>query len=832
MIEIPVHDPVLIFAIVMMMVLIAPIFAKLFKLPGIIGLITAGIIFGPHIIGLLERDRTIELLGTVGLLYIMFQAGLEIDMALVKKNKHYSLIFGLLTFFIPLSIGTLAGYTILDMKLSAAILLASMFSSHTLISFPIVSRLGITKNRSVSSTIGGTIITDTLALIILAVVIGSNQGDLDASFLFQLIIFSTIYTLLVILLLPIISRWFFHRFSTDTGIEDYVFVIAALFICAYLSHLVGLEPIIGAFLAGLTLNSLIPEKSILMNRIQFVGDSLFIPFFLISVGMIVNPKVIITDSLTIIVMATMVIIALSSKWLAAHLFGIIVKFNKSEKNLMYGLSVNQAAATLAAVLVAYRVGIFPESVLTGTILMIIVTCFVGAIVTEKYAKKIIVESDNKSELESKKHSERILVLIHNPNSLNNLMDLAILLHSGEKDEPIYPLNVSMDDHDAETQIMQAENLLTKAMMRAISADKAVVPLSKLDVNLANAIHQTVKEYRISKVVMGWSSSAKLSIHYSGQIMNQFVFKSNQIIFQANILQPMNIAKRVHLILPPFINKQNGFSETLFTVKRFIHSVGAKVTVYAEEDSYNEVKSHIFKQKPTVFGDAHFIVSWKKISAEIRQSIAANDIIIILLSRPGRIAWRLGFERMPAHLVKQFPTYNVISVYPRFHSDDIEDETDYFKKELTLLNSIPESHFLFLKADKSLTDVFTFIAKELYFKNSDELIHLLTTTMNESIIELSADLSLLHVHVDGILAPQIFIAKSQQNFSFQNDEIKSKIVVILLSPLNQPASIHLKILSEIARISQIDNWLQSIITANNYDEFTQLMKQHSDDSADN
>lgn len=823
MFQSPVNDPVLIFAIVMMLVLIAPIFAKKLKLPGIIGLLTAGIIFGPHVINLLERDKTIELLGTVGLLYIMFQAGLEIDLALVKKNKHYSLIFGLLTFSIPLILGTLAGYYFLNMRLATALLLASMFSSHTLLTFPIVSRLGFAKSRSVSSTIGGTIITDTLALIILAVIIGANQGELNYIFWIKLISFSSVYAVLVILILPIISRWFFSHFSNEAGIEDYVFVIAALFTCAYLSHIVGLEPIIGAFLAGLTLNSLIPEKSILMNRIQFVGDSLFIPFFLISVGMIVNPKLIATNLFTIRVMFTMVIVALSSKWLAAHLFGVIVKFSRNEKNLIYGLSVNQAAATLAAVLVGYRVGIFEESVLTGTILMIVVTCFAGAIITDKYSRKLVLETESRKDVHSIKNVERILVLINNPKTLNQLMDLAILLHSGNKEEPLYPLNITTESNDIEEKIILGENLLTKAMARGVSANKAVIPLSKIDVNLISAINKATKENRISKILLGWSEPVDFMNCYSHHAIQQFIYQSNELIFQAKIMHSLQLAKNINLILPPLINKHNGFLDTLYSVKQLFHSISAKVTIFTEEDTAEQIKDLMFKQKPNISGEFHYITSWKKIHSALQKVISPNDLIIMILSRPGRIAWRLIFERMPENIVKIFPNHNFIAVFPYFNPQDVYLEKEYFSQELTLLNTIPEQHFIFTEALETIPNVFNKMIQITHFRNQDTVLKQLHAILKESPIELSVDIMLLHIHTNEATDFQIYIAKSEQGFSLPEVNLTPKIVFILLSPLDQTPTEHLKILSEIARISQVKSFVKSILLSDSYKKFIESMK---------
>lgn len=426
-IQLPLNDPLLIFSLVMINVLIAPIIAERLKMPGIIGLIISGVIFGPHLFGILERDKTIELLGTIGLLYIMFQAGLEINLGEVKKNKSHSFAFGLMTFMISLLLGICAAKYILNLGMMESVLLASMFSSHTLLTFPIVSKNGLVKRKAVATTIGGTIITDVLALLILAVVINIHRESANIYFWIKMFVMIFIYTISVIYFLPKITRWFFKRYSNENGNEEYVFIFASLFIISYLAHTAGLEPIIGAFLTGFTLNRMVPEKSILMNRIHFIGSALFIPFFLVSVGMIIDPKMFFSDINTLKVSLVMIVVAVFSKYSASHIFGKLFNYSKNERNLIFGLSVNQAAATLAAVLIGYEAEIFDESILFGTIMMIVVTTFVGAIITNRAARKNLIENDEKNESNEKNLDDRILIPVKNSKNMVELMDLVFYL---------------------------------------------------------------------------------------------------------------------------------------------------------------------------------------------------------------------------------------------------------------------------------------------------------------------------------------------------------------------------------------------------------------------
>lgn len=351
--SLPLKNPVLLFALILFIILFAPILLNKLRIPHLIGLIIAGAIIGPNGLNLMERDMSIILFGTVGLLYIMFLAGLEIDLADFKKNSKKSLVFGLLTFLIPMGLGTFAGLYILGFSLESSILLASMFASHTLIAYPIVSKLGVAKNRAVNVTVGGTMITDTLALLVLAVIAGMQAGEINQEFWIRLGVSVVVFALVVMLIFPIIGRWFFKRF--DDSISQYIFVLGMVFLGSFLAELAGVEAIIGAFLAGLALNRLIPHTSPLMNRIEFVGNALFIPFFLIGVGMLIDYQAFIKDLLTLKVAGVMTAVALIAKFIPAYLTQKIYGYNKEERNLIFGLSSAQAAATLAAVLVGYNI---------------------------------------------------------------------------------------------------------------------------------------------------------------------------------------------------------------------------------------------------------------------------------------------------------------------------------------------------------------------------------------------------------------------------------------------------------------------------------------------
>ena len=826
MVSLPIHDPVLIFAIVMSSVLVAPLFAQKLKLPGIVGLIAAGLIVGPHTFGILENDRTIELLGTIGLLYIMFEAGLEINLGEVKKNKHHSILFGLLTFSVPLVMGILSGVYILKMNLMASVLMASLFSSHTLISFPIVSKLGLSKKSSVSTTIGATIITDTLAFLVMIVVIASNQGNLGVSFWIKLFTFSILYVVLTGLYLPRLTRWFFRNYSSESGVEEYVFVIAVLFILAHLSHMIGLEPVIGAFLAGLVLNTLIPEKSTLMNRVQFVGSSMFIPFFLISVGMIIDVSHFFTGTGALKISLTMITVAILSKYLAAVGFGNNVKLKKSETNLMFAMSVNQAAATLAVVMIGYRVGIFNEDILTGSIMMIVSTCFLGTIFTEKYAKEVMLEEQTNYEVSTNVKTDRILIPISGANNLKNLIEFAFLIKKKGSHEPLYPLTVAIDGQDVERQILEGEGFLTKVVTHANSLQKSVIPLNRIDINVSNAITKVIKEYRISKVIINWNNIKKSHNRVFSKVIDQSVKKSSESIYITRITHPVGITENMFLIVPPLINRQIGFVDEFYSIIKMALSINSKLVIISDEPTKGELQKIIVKNTSNLNYEFKTLNSWKVIEENLAGIIKDSDMVIQMMAKQGQLAWRLTFDRLPNKLVEKFVNNNFIAVYPSTNCNG-EEECSYenTKGDISIIRRLSKNNFLFDFSENNPEKLLKIITDKFSDEREGrEVYEDLKDVLKKYPVELTHETLLIHTYMESIDDYQVYIATNKNKFSVENVKSNPKVIIVLLSPKSDPMNRHLKVLSEIAKIVTDKKMLSDILGSCSYSEFLERINQ--------
>ncbi|TXK21602.1 cation:proton antiporter [Pontibacter qinzhouensis] len=662
----PIKDPVLIFSLVLFIILLAPVLLKQIKIPSIIGLILAGVAIGPNGFNMLLRDQGIVLFGTVGLLYIMFLAGLEIDMNDFRKNRGKSLVFGSLTFFIPMTLGTLVSLYVLHFNWLSSVLLASMFASHTLLTYPIVSRLGITKNRAINITVGGTIITDTAALLVLAVIAGATAGELNTQFWIRLTISLLIFSAIVWFGFPRFTRWFFKNYETD-GVSQYIFVLAMVFLAAFLAEIAGVEPIIGAFLAGLALNRLIPHSSPLMNRIEFVGSALFIPFFLIGVGMLVDLRVLVRGPEALIVAGAMIAVAVTAKWLAAWLSQKIFRFSSTEGLLMFGLSNSQAAATLAAVLVGFRLGLLNENVLNGTILMILVTCIISSFATEKAAvKQAMIESSQTPDVSE--IPERILVPIANAQTMERLIDFAVLMKNPKSIEPIYPLALIKDDEQTKENLLESNKLLKKAKNYAAATDTEVAVLTRVDISITNGIVRAIKDLMITEVVIGWNEKVSTKDRIFGGLLDKLLRKTGEMVLVAKFIQPINTIKRIKVLVPPKAEFEPGFVHWVNTVRTIAQQLGAPLVFYGS-DFTNKRIATVFKETKASINVKYVLFEDLEEFLILGREVEQDELFIVISARSGSVSYNTMLHNIPKMLSKHFLQNSFVMIYPEQHSID-------------------------------------------------------------------------------------------------------------------------------------------------------------------
>lgn len=665
----PLTNPVVKFLLILVIILFAPILLNKVKIPHLLGLIIAGAVIGPYGINLMERDSSIILSGTAGLLYIMFLAGLEIDLADFKKNSKKSLVFGSYTFIIPMTLGTLTGLYILEFSVPTSVLLASMFASHTLIAYPIISKLGVTKNRAVNITVGGTMITDTLALLVLAVIVGMTKGEVTAEFWIRLTISIIVFGLIVMLLFPIIGRWFLKRF--EDNVSQYIFVLVMVFLGAGLAEMAGIEAIIGAFLAGLALNRLIPQTSPLMNRIEFVGNAIFIPFFLIGVGMLIDYRAFFKDLETIKVAAVMTIVATSAKFIAAWLTQKTFRFSIDERMLIFGLSNAQAAATLAAVLVGYNIvlgetatgepiRLLSESILNGTILMILITCTIATFVAQKGAINIAISEASESDTEDTDNKENILIPISNIDTVESLIDLSVTIKSKLNIQGMYALSIISNKTTDSTAEKKAKKTLHKAAVTASATDNHLHELLRYDLNIINGITSVVKEHKITDLILGLHQKKGISDSFLGNLTEGILTKCNTTTLIYKSTQPLSTIKRHLIMVPENAEKEIGFPFWLIKVWNIARNTGAILIFYATSDTLKYIKD--IHAKHPIECEFFEFPDWNDFLI-LSRDIQIDDNLIIVMSRKDRPSFNKNMIRIPTYLNKYFHTSSFILIYP-------------------------------------------------------------------------------------------------------------------------------------------------------------------------
>jgi Kef-type K+ transport system membrane component KefB/nucleotide-binding universal stress UspA family protein len=664
----PLKNPVLLFALILFIILFAPLLLNKLKIPHLVGLIIAGAIIGPNGLNLMLRDSSIILFGTVGLLYIMFLAGIEMDIGNFKKNSGKSLIFGMYTFLIPMIIGYVASKYYLHFSTLASVLLASMFASHTLIAYPIISNLGVAKNRAVNITIGGTMITDTLALLVLAVIVGMSTGEIDQRFWIKLIVSMIAFAAIVVFGFPVLSRWFFKRF--DDNISQYIFVLGIVFLGAFLAEAAGIEAIIGAFMAGLALNRLIPQTSPLMNRIEFVGNALFIPFFLIGVGMLVDFKAFVKDEETIKVAITMTIVATAAKFLAAYFTQKTFKFTRDERRLIFGLSNAQAAATLAAILVAYNIIIgktetgepirlLGESVLNGTILMILVTCTIASFVAQKGAQNIALREASTPEEQEEEIEERILIPVNSPELSEELVNLSITIKSKSAKSKLFALTVISNDSDEDAE-KSARKILEKATVTAAATDNELHELLRYDLNIVNGINGVVKENKITDIILGLHKKKGISDSFLGNLTEGLLTRCNTTTLIYKPVQPLSTIKRHVILLPNRAEMEIGFPFWLVKIWNIAINTGALLVFYAPGQTLNYIKA--IHSKNPVEAEFNVFKDWNDFLILSRE-VKTDDNLIVVLSRKDHMSFHSSMNRIPGYLNRYFKDVNFILIYP-------------------------------------------------------------------------------------------------------------------------------------------------------------------------
>jgi Kef-type K+ transport system membrane component KefB/nucleotide-binding universal stress UspA family protein len=671
MFEIPFKDPVVIFAIVVFTMLVVPLVLKRFRTPGIVGLIISGIIIGPHGLGLLEKNSAIDLFATIGLLYIMFLAGLELDLNKFQKTKNKSITFGILTFLIPILIGLPVCFYVLDFDFNASFLTSIMFATHTLIAYPIVSKKRLATNEAVGVTVGGTIFTDTAVLVIFTFLVGSQINTIDFMFFVRTLGGILLFLFVTFFIIPRLTRWFFKFYMGEQS-AHYLFVLFVVFLLAVLSVIAGVEPIIGAFAAGLALNRFIPHSSALFNRVNFIGNTLFIPFFLISVGMIVDLSILFNGTWAIQVALILSLVAISGKWVAAWVTQKIYRYSPDQRNLIFGLSSSHAAATLAIIVVGFQMKLIDEQILNGTIILILITCLVATMVTERATQRIIISKGSGESLHSH-HLERILVPVVNPLNIEKLIDLAVLIKQKNSDLPINVVTVVKDNTESLKKITENRKKLQPIIQYAESVETKIDIRTTIDLNAASGILRSAREITADKLILGWKGKTRFAHNIFGDMYEGIIERFNGTILIGRLLNPLKENKELKVIIPPDFHNDPGFLDCLQLITNLTNGLKLKTTFTGKSNELNYAEEFAIKKNIDLTFFKNPYEKQELLSLQ-ELDVKPTDLVLFLASRNNSSIYHSNMAQLPARFDRITNEWSFIIVYPP-QKEFLHHETD-------------------------------------------------------------------------------------------------------------------------------------------------------------
>lgn len=660
----PLTQPIAIFLLVLLIILASPLVFRPLRIPSVVGLIISGVLAGPYGFNLLVRDASFEIFGEVGILFLMFQAAVEIDMFHLRKNSRKGGIFGILTFLLPMIAGVLSSLLIFHTNATTSVLIGAMFSAHTLISYPVVSRFGLQNSRAAVIAVCGTIVAVLLALVSLAEAVDIHvEGGFSFGRLAVLFGLSVVFAVVVGFLYPWLTRWFFRKFGDE--VSQFIFILALVFISSLIAKVIGLEAILGAFYAGLVLNRFVPERSALMSRIKFAGNAIFIPYFLIGVGMLINVHLLFSDWHVAWVAAVMTAVALGSKWVSAYAGQFILRLTSVDRGIIFGLTSGKAAATIAAAMIGYQYGMLSEPIMNGAVIMILACCIVSAMTTERSVKKLCMQITREEVLSESApghgYFARQLVAVSNPITAEGLMKMAVFMRSRLNDQPVTVLFVRRND-DTESVAM-GRNALRAACQAGLAMDIEVKDVERYDLNTVAGVTNVIKEQKSTDIIIGMHRKSNIVDTFYGDFIEQLLKHTMQMVFLSRCFIPVDTVRRLVVVAPKNAEYETGFRAWVERMANLAYQLSAKIifvtysatspyiTAILEEDRYN--LRHEFREMSD--WDDFILLS---------SEIGEEDLLTIIAARKGSLSYSSDLENMPGYLGRHFGKHNLMVVYPK------------------------------------------------------------------------------------------------------------------------------------------------------------------------
>jgi len=673
----PITDPTLIFFVVLLMILLSPIIMGRLRIPHIIGMVLAGVLVGKYGLNILGRDASFELFGRVGLYYIMFLAGLEMDMEGLKKNRNRVMIFGMLTFLVPFAMTYFMGVSLLGYTPLASLLLAAIMASNTLIAYPIVGRYGLTRHTSSTLSVGSSMMALFMALIVMASIVNSFHGNGGILFWLLFILKFVAYCVGLIMVIPRVTRWFLRRYSD--AVMQFIFILAVVFLSAALSDAVGLEGIFGAFMSGLILNRFVPKVSPLMNRIEFTGNALFIPYFLIGVGMLINVRLLFAGSKILWVVFCIVFFGTLGKAVAAYLAARIFRMSWLAGHMMFGLTSAHAAGAIAMVMVGRRLEVAPgqylfgDEVLNGIVIMILFTCVISTVITERAAQRLRLQEKEDQNMMKNLDDEKILIPVKYPEYSDNLVTMATLMRNPRLKRELVALNVVYDDVNMRHNQAEGQRLLDHLCHLASASDVPMVTQVRVAANIANGIKHAFKEFQASEILMGLHFHKEINRSFWGEFTRSLYNGLSRQIIVTRILQPLNTIRRIQVAIPSRAEFEPGFYRWLERLARMAGNLECRIAFHGRNETLQLVNEFIRNRFPSVRAEYEEMAHWKDLPT-LGSQVREDHLFVIVTARKGTISYKTAMERLPEELNKFIKGKTIMIIFPDQYGSEMDDMT--------------------------------------------------------------------------------------------------------------------------------------------------------------
>jgi len=781
------YDQLFVFSVLLFTVFAVPIIAGKTKVPAIVFYILFGVILESFVFQLESIGKSFHIFSEVGKLYLMFIAGVEIDIFHFRKYASKSVLFGVLTFLLPLVLGTVIIFSVFGYSASAALLTACLFASHTLLSLAIINKFGIGNSEPVSVVVGATIISDIAVLAFLAVIVDlSREKDIQLLYWAGMFACWPLFIAAILYLVPKAARRVFRAFSED-GYAQFLFVFAAACLLSWIAHFLRLESLIGAFFCGLALCQIIPKHSILMTKINFVGNTIFIPFFFISAGMLIKPQFFATSGDALILAAALTLLAIVAKTAASYIYGRVFRYPRDAVLMAAGMTIQQAATTIVCAVVGFEAGVIDETVFNAAMLHILLTCSIGEIISvhyaERYARGLQKRTTGMAAIDS---GNKTLVFVPSAATSESLLDFACLFRHYAKKYVISPLALATDRRESAAE---AETILGVCMNHANELEEVYRPEMRIASNAADGILRTAVETRASMVVCPFENHSPALVD---ECPPRLVF--------TRIAGRVAETKRIIVVFMPTSEDRPDLVMLITEIRHLAQQVSAEAVFCLSENQRDKICPKIDRFMMDAVKHKTVVQSrWNSIKRDLPTLIHPRDAVLIAMGARQKLFTLPSANRYPFHLAGRFGQNSIFAAYPPLSLVDAAD--DVVALDENSPQGTPEHPPLepVASADSDFRGVTAAIAERAGAGHA-EIHSVLLSSLELYPVELIPGVVLVHAHTEAVGSPRVFVWRQRERCQIAPPlEIAPNALIIVLNPLHGDPQTHLKTLSRIAGI---------------------------------